>query len=302
MNKWIKGLLIGMAVASLVACGGEEPVASVSSQDEEKQTVDASVEDAVSEDLNLLEIRFHGHSYNLNTPFSQIVSAAQNNGDYIGSMKTGRLINADGSDSETRVAGNKDIDSTRVIPAEIKIFEDGFCATTYYFELDRLDWIVSADGISKNTKDGKIPNYYVPLGAGNSSFDKSYAVILKDGLLRDIQDYVDQLPETMTSQFYEEVSDNLSALQPIGQFKPLVFSMPWKETFKEDYDASAEFRNNIALLQAVRAAWQSVQNGENQSMAVIQIIYKDGKVRSIYYSVFRNMSADTEGALSEVNS
>ena len=92
----------------------------------------------------------------------------------------------------------------------------------------------------------------------------------------------------------EEVNNTLTALKPVSQFRPLVFTLPWKETFEEYYNNGTEFKNNAAVIQAIEAAYRSVLNGEIDNMGLFYIYCREGKINKCYYHIFRNTSADAD--------
>lgn len=277
LKKIFKIFIVITAIIVLAACKKNESV------DKDNENEGSSAIE------NMLNITFDKKNYDLSSSFSKIVTDAADNGHYVGSSKQPYLYNMDGSFSEKRYQDIADFDASKAFTVERKVLDDGFISTGFVFENNNLQKFVTADGIKWSTSIKKIPDYYISLGetatSPSTSFD-TFALLLKDGKLWDIQSYIDQLPETASSELLEEVTDSLSALQPTSFYSPMMFRFSWKDTFKDKYDSNPENRKNVALLKALVDAQESVRNGENDNMAVLYIIYKEKQVYSFQYTIF----------------
>ncbi|SCX87466.1 hypothetical protein SAMN02910370_00469 [Lachnospiraceae bacterium XPB1003] len=271
----------------------EEEIKDNSDEDEEEES-DKELKPADKAN-NLLSVRFNGNKYNFDDNFSDIFMDAKEYGDYIGNARTSRFYNADGSESDTSIAelGKevKDINH-RAIPAIVQMSDDGFCAMSFYFERFSDSSFVTSDNISWATSIDQIPDYYTVLGDEPTPFDKSYVVMFKDSEKWDIQSYIDLLPESAGSEFVEDINSALTSLDQVRDFAPIIYLNPWKATVIDDYNNSKEYRNNIAVIQALTDGYQSVIDGENDNMGAIYIHCKDGKIDKFYYHVFMKTDND----------
>lgn len=300
-NKIIKLFGLTLLLVSAAGCGEKsgldhDPEDSdiYDEEDDISESSDEEKELILSEtDNNLLSVKFNGNRYNLDDSFSDIFMDAQEYGDYIGNARTSRFYNADGSESDTSIAElGKDIKeiNQRAIPALVQMSEDGFCATSFYFEDFSNSSFVSADNISWDTSLDQIPDYYITLGDDPTPFEKSYVIMFKDSTQWDIQSFIDSLPESADSELVDEINDISTNFDLIKEFEPIIFSFPWKATVMEDYNNSKEYRNNFAVIKALEEGYKSVIDGKNDNMGAIYIHCKDGKINKFYYFIFMNMN------------
>ncbi|WP_027218297.1 hypothetical protein [Butyrivibrio fibrisolvens] len=276
---------------SLVACDKISYTLNTDSNNDE----DASTDQEDMQDLpeDFYEIRFDGNIYNLDASLSELCNEVYENGDAVYNCRTCCLINADGTDSGIVWKPDSEYASSQLFPVLVQD-EDGFCLTSFFFEYNNLSNFNTADHITQFTDVDKIPSYYTALDNGSSTNISSYAVLLCDGIPYDIQNYIDQLPETASSELVDEISSTLKIVKPIKNGLTILFIGPWKDTFETDYNSSAEYRNNVAFLQAIENIYQSVRNGETKQMGLCYLHFINNKLSKVYISIYTKSSTGTD--------